>query len=77
VKQILLAGKRVFEGDLAAIEQHARAKEAGGKSEAALQAVEMFGDGAVKVDKASEAGNALRYLDKGVRKMVKGMGPEV
>jgi hypothetical protein len=72
VLEILAAGKRVFEGDLAAIEKQAK----GGGDEAAAQAVYIFGEGAEGVAKGSEADMTLKYLDKGVRKIAKGLPVE-
>ncbi|KAK5175635.1 uncharacterized protein LTR77_000774 [Saxophila tyrrhenica] len=75
VKQILAAGRRVFEGELEAVKEQSRAGEAGGKGEAASLAIGLFGDGA-KMDDNGDAGKTLSYLERGVRRMTKGLNED-
>ena len=78
VKEILAAGKRVFDGDLDAVVHEARAKQLlGGKNEAAAQAIAVFGEGAMHAGDGDETEKALRYVQKGVRKMTKALDSAV
>ena len=73
VKDILVAGKRVFENDIDTVEQQAKAKQLlGGNDEAAAQATAVFGtDSVMGTDKA------LKYMQKGMKKMTKGLDSEM
>ncbi|KAK3721894.1 hypothetical protein LTR37_002710 [Vermiconidia calcicola] len=78
VKDILGAGKRVFDGELDAVVQQAKAKQSvGGKGEAAAQAIAVFGEGTTQAGEGDETEKALRCVQKGVRKMTKALDSAV
>ena len=74
VKDILAAGKRAFANDIDAIEQQAKARKLmGADDEITEQANAVFGDRRGQACEGSDAGKSLKYLEKGVRKMTKGI----
>ena len=74
VKEILAAGKRLFESDLDAIEQQHKAKQAtGGSDDVAAQAAALFGSGQKNAGSSTDVDKTLRYLQKGVKNMTRGM----
>ncbi len=73
VREILASGKRVFEGELEAVQQQARSDQAGGKGEAAAQAIALFGDGAQGTRMGADASKTMEYIERGVKRMTKGL----
>lgn len=71
VKDVLAVGKRICDGELESVEQQARARELLGKKEAIEQAKGIFGQ--PKQAEGQGVGRTLEYVERGVRRMVKGL----
>ena len=71
LKDVLLAGKRIAAGELEGVEQRARAKELVGKKDVLEQAKGIFGE--LKKVEGDGLDKSLANVERGVRRMVKGM----
>lgn len=67
VKQILAAGKRVFEGEIEGIRRLA------GRDEAAGQAIALFGEGGERVEGNAGVERTVECLERGVKRMTRGL----
>lgn len=72
LKDILAAGKRVFQGELEAVEEKAQEREAS-KKEVEAQAMAVFGDAVERSENEPEAELLVKDMLKGVKKMTKRM----
>lgn len=75
LKDVLLAGKRIAAGELEGVEQRARAKELVGKKDVLEQAKGIFGE--LKKVEGDGLDKSLANVERGVRRMVKGMDMEM
>ena len=71
VKDVMLIGKRLCAGELESIEHQARAKELMGRKEAFEQAAGIFSG--PKEDSDGSVDRTLECVERGVRRIVKGM----
>jgi hypothetical protein len=55
------------------VRQQAQVEQDTGRREAAAQAITIFGGVAEKAEKNAEAAKTLDYLERGVKKMTKGL----
>jgi len=73
VKDVMLVGKRLCAGELEGAEQQARARELMGRKEVFEQAAGIFGGPGKKGAGDEGVDKTLEYVERGVRRMVKGM----
>lgn len=73
LKNVMQAGKRICAGDLEAVVQQAKAKELLGKREVFQQAAGIFGTPRKGCGEGEGVDRTLRYVERGVRRMVKGL----